>query len=151
MYKKHEIHNKELMGKLNGELEEIRRKISSLRKRGIDTKIVEYKVMNIPSKIKMAAITNKEIDVIMIRTTYKNIIADLDFLEKQYEEEQKKVAYMDELLTKALALLQIRQLRDCLPLYYEIRNFYKVLSLDSKQKVLDKCIKFYSDFQEMAK
>jgi hypothetical protein len=151
MYKKHEIHNKELMGKLNGELEEIRRKISSLRKKGIDTKIVEYKVMNIPSKIKMAAITNKEIDVIMIRTTYKNIIADLDFLEKQYEEEQKKVAYMDELLTKALALLQTRQLRDCLPLYYEIRNFYRMLSLDSKQKVLDKCIKFYSDFQELAK
>jgi len=151
MYKKHEIHNKELMSKLNGELEEIRRKISSLRKKGIDTKIVEYKIMNIPSKIKMAAITNKELDVVMIHTTYKNIIADLDFLEMQYEEEQKKVAYMDELLTKALAFLQVRQLRDCLPLYYEIRNFYKVLSLDSKQKVLDKCVKFYSDFQELAK
>jgi hypothetical protein len=151
MYKKHEIHNKELIGKLNGELEEIKRKISSLRKKGVDTKIVEYKIMNLPSKIKMASITNKDIDVIMIRTMYKNCIADLDFLEKQYEGEQKKIIYMEELLNKALTLLKTKQLRDCLPLYYEIRNFYKVLSIESKQKVLDSCIQFYSEFQELAK
>lgn len=151
MFKKHEIYNLDLMKELNTELDEIKRGISSLRKRGIETKTVEYKVMNIPSKIKMAAITNRKRDVYAIKRIFNNITADINLLERKYMEEQKKLAYMGELLDKANAFLNKRMLRECLPLYYEIRNFYKELSPESKYKVADKCVKFYLDFQSMAK
>lgn len=139
------------MKELHGELDDIKRKLSSLRKRGIDTKNTEYKIMNIPSKIKMAGITNNERDVNYIKDIYERVIADIDFLEKHYMAEQKKMKYMEELLEKANTFMKERKFRSCLPLYYEIRSFYKELSIESKHKLVDRCIHFYMDFQELLK
>jgi len=151
MFEKYEIHNQDLMKELNKELDDIKGKISSLRKRGIDTKIVEYKIMNIPSKIKMASITNKKRDVNYIKSIFERVLVDIDVLERHYMAEQKKLVYMQELLNKGMLFLQNKQFRECLPLYYEIRNFYRDLSIESKYKVLDKCVKFYMDFQSLVK
>jgi len=147
MYKKHQIHNVDLIKELTKELEEVKKKISLLRKKGADTKTLEYNIMNIPSKILMASITNKKIDVESIRNVFQNILAEMDFLDKHYLDEQKKILYMDQLLEKANDLLKKKQFKECLPLYYEIRNFYKELSIESKYVLFDRCIKFYTDFQ----
>ena len=151
MFKKKDIHNADLMKELQTELDEINRSISSLRKKGINTKTVEYMTMNLPAKIKMAAITNSDSDVDGIRDVYRRVLAEIDFLEREYMEEQNRLAYLEQLLQKAHDLLEKRQLRESLPLYYEIRNFYKALSLESRYKVFEKCVKFYSEFQELAK
>jgi len=151
MIKKEDIHNPDLIKELSNEFEEIKRNISSLRKRGIITKTVEYMIANIPAKIKMASITNRKKDVDRIHSVFNKVLAELDFLEKEYLSEQKKLNYILNLLHKANDLLAKHQLKECLPVYYEIRNFYKALSLESKYKVLDSCIKFYSEFQRLAK
>jgi hypothetical protein len=132
-------------------LEEIKRKLSSLRRKGIDTRTVDYKIMNIPSKIKLAGITQSERDILKIRSLYTNVISDLEVLEQEYLEEQKKLDRMQSLLQKAMEFLKNGQLKECLPLYYEIRNFYKILSMDSKYKMIDKCIHFYTEFQALVK
>ncbi|MCK5281912.1 MAG: hypothetical protein KAK00_00750 [Nanoarchaeota archaeon] len=45
---------------LNSKLKELKNEISQMRKKGINVKIAEMKIMNIPSKIRIAEITNEK-------------------------------------------------------------------------------------------
>jgi hypothetical protein len=151
MFKKHEIHDKELSSELHKELDEIHKRVALLRKKGIYTNIVEYMISNIPSKIKMASITHNKNDVNDIRRVFNSALAEINFLELQYQEEQKRLAYLEGLFNKLDNFLDKKQLAECIPIYNEIRNFYKALSLEAKQRVIDRCAKFYFEVQAMAK
>jgi hypothetical protein len=151
MFKKHEIHDKELAAMLHKELDEIHKRAASLRKKGIYTNIVEYMISNIPSKIKMASITHSKNDVNDIHRVLNSALAEINFLELQYQEEQKKLAYLEGLFNKLDGFLDKKQLGECIPVYNEIRNFYKDLSVEAKQRVIDRCAKFYFEVQAMAK
>jgi hypothetical protein len=145
------FHNKELMKQLEKEMDDVKHKISELRKKGIITKTVEYMLGNIPSKIQMAGVTNSEKDVAEIRNVFEKCFAELDFLENEFMEEEKKLEYMSKLLHKANEYLQSGNLRECVPLYNEIRDFYEELSIESRYKVYHMCVDFYAKFQNLAK
>ena len=67
---------------LKGQLNEARQKISQSRKKGLDTKIAEIKLMAIPSKIKMVEITKDFKDVQKIIEMLNNVKIEIDGIEK---------------------------------------------------------------------
>ncbi|MEK6946666.1 MAG: hypothetical protein AABX32_03580 [Nanoarchaeota archaeon] len=67
---------------LKQELNQIKDKISQCRKKGMDTKIAELKIMAIPSKIKMLEVTKDFKDVQKIAKLLNDAIAEIDNVEK---------------------------------------------------------------------
>ena len=68
---------------LKEQLNEIKQKISQCRKRGLDTKIAELKIMAIPSKIKMVEITRDYKEVQKINNMLNDAKAELENIKKE--------------------------------------------------------------------
>ena len=64
-------------------LKELRDEISQLRKKGIDAKIAELKIINIPSKIQMAEITKKDDDIIKARQLILEAKKEIESIRKE--------------------------------------------------------------------
>ena len=67
---------------LKEQLNELKQKISQLRKQGLDTKIAVIMMMSVPSKIKMLEITKDYKDLQKIINIINNARAEIDSLEK---------------------------------------------------------------------
>lgn len=68
---------------LKEQLAEIKQKISLLRRKGIDMRIADLRLMSLPSKIKMAEITKDYKDVQKINSMLDSARDDIINLEKQ--------------------------------------------------------------------
>ena len=75
---------------LKDELNDIKLKISLCRKKGMDTKIAELKVMAIPSKIKLLEITKDYKDVQKVNNMINDAKIEIESLEMQNPEEKGK-------------------------------------------------------------
>ena len=67
---------------LKEQLNEIKQKISQCRKKGLDTKIAEIKIMAIPSKINMVEITKDFKDIQKINEMLNTARIEIDAIEK---------------------------------------------------------------------
>jgi tetratricopeptide (TPR) repeat protein len=67
--------------KLQEDLKNQKEKISQLRKKGFNTKIPEMKIMNIPHKIAMAKVTQKQRDVQIVLNLLENLKREIEEVE----------------------------------------------------------------------
>lgn len=67
---------------LKMQLNEIKQRISQFRRRGLDTKIAELKVILIPSKIRIVELTREYKDVQKISNMLNDAKAELESIEK---------------------------------------------------------------------
>ncbi len=68
---------------LKEQLNDIKQKISQCRKKGLDTKIAEIKIINIPSKIKMLETTKNYKDIQKISKLLNSAKAEIEPLERE--------------------------------------------------------------------
>ena len=75
--------NIDIIAEMQSMLKELRDEISQLRKKGIDAKIAELKIINIPSKIQMAEITKKDDDIIKARQLILEAKKEIESIRKE--------------------------------------------------------------------
>lgn len=126
------------------QLNEIRQKISQCRKKGLDTKIAELKMMLIPSKINMAEITRDYKEVQKINNMLNNAKAELENIEKEglnsgneaSEDNQLKETYI--LIEKIEGLLNENKIKEAKDNYLKCIDFYKNLPEFGKKELFER-------------
>ena len=129
---------------LKMQLNEIKQKISLCRKRGLDTKIAELKMMLIPSKIKMIEITRDYKEVQKINNMLNDAKAELETIEKESlnsvnetsKDNQLKDIYI--LIEKIEELLNENKIKEAKDNYLKCINFYKNLPENSKKELFER-------------
>ncbi|MCP3682410.1 MAG: hypothetical protein GY861_06930 [bacterium] len=134
---------------LNAELKEIKDTISQARKAGVDTKIAEMLVMNIPSKILMVKATGEAKDIEKVRLMLQDANAEMG----EYKKESFKNAENEErtsgkggfeqfqaLITTATSLLESGKTAEAHAVYTEIQQEYTKLPSDMKKQVFSDCV-----------
>ena len=129
---------------LKMQLNEIKQKISQCRKKGLDTKIAELKIMAIPSKIKMAEITRDYKEAQKINNMLNNAKAELEDIEKDglnsgdetSEYNQLKRTYI--LIEKIEGLLNENKIKEAKDNYLKCIDFYKNLHEHGKKELFER-------------
>ncbi|MBI2646844.1 hypothetical protein HYW99_00015 [Candidatus Woesearchaeota archaeon] len=126
------------------QLNEIKQKISQCRKKGLDTKIAELKMMLIPSKIKMAEITRDYKEVQKINNMLNDAKAELENIEKENlnseneTSEGKQLEEMHILIVKIEELLNENKIKEAKDNYLKCINFYKKFPENSKKELFER-------------
>lgn len=126
------------------QLSDIKQKTSQCRKKGLDTKIAELKIMLIPSKIKMAEITRDYKEVQKINNMLNDAKAELEDIEKENlnseneTSEGKQLEEMHILIVKIEELLNENKIKEAKDNYLKCINFYKNLPESSKKEIFER-------------
>ena len=129
---------------LKEQLNEIKQRISQCRKKGLDTKIAELKMMLIPSKINMVEITRDYKEVQKINNMLNDAKAELENIEKESlnsgnetsEDNRLKDIYI--LIEKIEELLNENKIKEAKDNYLKCINFYKNLPESSKKEIFER-------------
>lgn len=143
---------------LKSELTSIKSRISTLRKQGIEVKAAEYRIGNIPSKIRIAEITEKEEDISKIGPMLKDAATELNEAEgKQKNKEfglDYNKSYQDysssqiiirtgEIIKDAHKSISEGDFRSAFNNYAELKDIYKYLPVEMKKQVYSMIIDIY--------
>lgn len=158
------------LDKLKEELNNVKFKLSELRRTGNDTKIAELKLMNIPAKIMVAEATRDMKDVTRVNEYFEEVNEELSEIKasqviKEDENKQKKVQDNEEikkinkksfdyseteagrrtkkLIQEAHKGIDEKDYKKTYQNYMEIRDMYKYLPKDLKKPVYSEVIDIY--------
>ena len=143
---------------LKEELLEIKQRLSQYRKKGIETKIVELRIANIPSKIKMIEVTRDLKDVQKADAQLKLAKIDADELELLYQEKinQKPEVHKDEevsaiesLLDDAERLAAGKKMQEGKIQFMKCYKAYNELKPENKGKVFERLNKLRALLQNV--
>ena len=128
---------------LKAQLNEIKQRISQFRKKGLDTKIVQLKIMSIPSKIKMVEATKDYKDVKKITNMINDAKAEVRSLEKESlnienEIEDNQLKNISILMEKIDVFLNVNKIKEAKENYLECINIYKNLPQENKKDIFNK-------------
>ena len=128
---------------LKEQLNEIRQTISQCRKKGLDTKIAEIKIIAIPSKINMVEITKDFKDIQKINVMLNNVRIEIDAIEKDYlsinnEISESSLNEIYALMEKMDKLLNSNKIKEAKVNYLICINIYKSIIRINKKKVFER-------------
>jgi hypothetical protein len=160
---------------LRQHLQNLKDRASAARKAGMDTKIVEIKLMNIAPKIMLAKATGQKKDAQLVQSLVADIEEELkqlrkeerfeDVLKKVEEEELQRLTKMEKtdyvklsqdevivktnnLISQARGYLDNRQYEKVFPIYLEIQGIYRYLPKDLKERVYAEAIDIYDRLRQ---
>lgn len=157
---------------LKQHLQTLRERVSRSRKEGMDTRIVEIKLMNIMPKIMMAKVTNTKEDMGVVA----NLLADLEREMKQLRKEQRFedilrqvaeeerhqmdkedrekdyvqlsqeeiISKTNKLINQAREHLDKKEFEKVYPIYLEVQGIYRYLPKELKQRVFNDSMLIYN-------
>ena len=121
---------------LKSQLNDLKQKISLYRKKGINTKIAELKLMAIPAKIKMLEATRDLRDAQKSMKLIQDANAELEELEKESLNIDSQKMLRDE-MDSLKSLLDQKKLKEAKQSYSKCANIYNSLPNESKKAVFD--------------
>ncbi|MBR9699502.1 hypothetical protein GOV09_03550 [Candidatus Woesearchaeota archaeon] len=130
--KKEEIEEK--IDELKDKFQELQQSVSVLRKEGKDTAIAELMVLDIPSKIKTASLTQEEHDIKRAKHLLKDIKNEIDDLSKGSDFDRINV-----LIKECFEHLRNNEKKPAKDNYHEIMQRYRLLPKELKQTVFSAC------------
>ena len=133
MSEKENITKDNITDELNKTVNELRARISELRKKGADMKIASLKILEVPPKISMFKITKDSKDLERIKTS-------IEYVEKEINESNNKLGLdnIDKihiLINDANIYLDNNRKTDAENTYEKIEKIYSGLSGESKLKL----------------
>ena len=133
MSEKENITKDNITDELNKTVNELRARISELRKKGADMKIASLKILEVPPKISMFKITKDSKDLERIKTS-------IEYVEKEINEANNKLGLdnIDKihiLINDANIYLDNNRKTDAENTYEKIEKIYSGLSGESKLKL----------------
>jgi hypothetical protein len=126
---------------LKRELNDIQLKLSECRKNGLDTKIAELKVMNIPHKIKLVEVTQSYKDIEKINNMLEDVKNEMISIEKSNPSNVINVDGLKRiniLISKINKALNENKLQEARSYYLESVRLYKKLKYEDKKKVFER-------------
>jgi Rieske Fe-S protein len=121
--------------KLKDDFIEMQQKVSELRKSGKYTKIAELIVLDIPSKIKMAQITQEDKDISAIQRSIKDIREEVNLISRKSEFD-----LIHSTIKEAFENLRKDEKKKAIEKYNEIMKIYPLLTKSLKKTVYSACI-----------
>ena len=144
---------------LKEELNEIKQRLSLYRKKGIDTKVVELRIANIPSKIKMIEVTKDLKDVQKANSQLRLAKMDAEELEQAYQEklDQKPQIQKDDelvaieyLMDETEKMIKNQRPKEGKVQFMRCYKLYNELKPENKGKVFERLNKIRSLLQNVA-
>jgi hypothetical protein len=157
-------------------LQTLRERISHSRKEGMDTKIVEIKLMNVTPKIMMAQATRQKKDLDQVAGLLAEVEREMKQLRKEQrfeevlkqveeeerqrlEKESQETDYVklsqEEIITKTHKLINQaseyfdkKEFEKVFPIYLEIQGIYKYLPKELKRQVYHESIAIYNRLKQ---
>ena len=128
---------------LKEQLNEIKQKISQCRKKGLDTKIAELKIMDIPSKINMVEITKDFKDIQKINEMLNNVRIEIDSTQKDYliinnEIINSPLNEIYALMEKIDKMLNNNKIKEAKENYLKCINIYNGIPQINKKEVFER-------------
>ena len=129
---------------LKEQLNDIKAKISICRKKGMDTKVAELKIMAVPSKIKMIEVTKDYKDVQKVSSMLDNARAEIESTEKEGLNSENEISKSDglqeifDLMKSTSMLLNEKRVKDAKIYYLKCVDIYKKLPEEDKRKAFKK-------------
>lgn len=128
---------------LKTELRNISLKISECRKAGLDTKIAELKVMNIPYKIQFAEVTKGYKDIEKVNSMLEDVKNEIMSIEKStaknaISSNKNGLKEINILISKINKALNENKLKEAKDYYLETVNVYNKLKNSDKKTVFGK-------------
>lgn len=126
---------------LKVQLNEIKQKISQCRKRGLYTKIVELKIMSVPSKIQLLEATRDFRDVQKANNIINDARNEIEFIEKQGlnsgdEVNVSKLEEATKIIEEIDNLLKENKIKEAKDSYLKCTDIYKSLPQENKKEIL---------------
>jgi hypothetical protein len=121
---------------LKTELNEVKLRVSECRKKGFDMGIATLKMMNIPSKIRMAEITRSQADIEKAKRLLSEVKDEIDEVEKKSAANMEKEINI--LISKINELLDQNNGEEAKKYYIEAVHAYKQMQDNGQEKVFKK-------------
>jgi hypothetical protein len=122
--------------KLKDEFLEVQGIVSEMRKKGLDTRVVELILIDLPPKIKIAQITQDDNDIKIVKKTILDLRNDIDEINKGSDFE-----HLHSLLEEAFECARLGDKEKAAKKYGDLIALYKLLPKDLKNTVYSACIK----------
>lgn len=87
---------------MRNRLEKIQARLTELRKKGYDTSIAELKVTNIPSKIKILEVTEREHDIGLVNELISDLILEIEDIQTEKDKSKSFHEEVKQEINKAL-------------------------------------------------
>jgi len=128
-----EIEN--LLQSLDEELQELKAKMSSLRKKGKNTEIAELLTLDFAPKLKMARVTYESEDIENVKNLLQDIMDEL-----RESEEGSDFNHAIDLIKEAYEYIRNDKLKEASAVYSAITKIYTNLPKDLKKTVYLACL-----------
>jgi hypothetical protein len=121
-------------------LNDIKLKISEYRKIGLDTKIAELKVMNLPYKIKLAETTKSYKDIEKVNSMLEDVKNEIESIENVNKPSlnNNNLSQISILIDKINKAIDETKLSKAKNYYLEAVELYKSLKISKKKEVFAK-------------
>lgn len=161
---------------LKEHLQNLKERISQARKQGMDTKLVEIKIVNIQPKIQMAQVTGQKKELRIVSALLGDVEQEMKHLRREHrfedilkrvaeeekqrlDKEEKQTDYLklsqneivdktNKLINRARESLGKEQYEKVYPIYREIQGIYKYLPKELKRIVYNDSIIIYHRLRE---
>ena len=126
------------------QLTELKQKISRCRKKGMDAKIAELKIIAIPSKIRMLEVTRDLKDVQKISKMVNDALIEVNELEngvihdEKSEEPESQEHILDKMILEAEYLVSTKKLKEAKEIYLKGIDIYKNIKSEGKKSAFEK-------------
>jgi len=130
---------------LSTEFDELKRRLSEDRKKGLYTKIADMEMMNIPAKINLAKATGSQADIKHVKELIDLVKVELDSSEKispdldvslEFQLNNLRKIYL--LLGKIQRCIDKNKQADAKEFYLECTELYKKLNTGNKKEIFNK-------------
>jgi hypothetical protein len=131
----------ERIAQLNNDFAELRKTISTFRKEGRDVFIADLMAIHLGPKIKLAAATGEEGDVLLAERLFNEVRTELQIpLKESIKNEPSAYMRVQGYIDRAESAVQEGQLDAAKEFYHKIRENYRLLNVDQKMSIKDQCI-----------
>lgn len=124
-----------LLQSLDDELQELKAKMSSLRKKGKNTEMAEMLTLDFAPKLKMARVTYESEDIEKIKNLLQEIRDEL-----KESEEGSDFSHATDLIKEAYEYIRNDKLKEASAVYSAITKIYGTLPKDLKKTVYLACL-----------
>ena len=124
-------------------------RVRTLRKSGLDPTYPEMMLTNIPSKIKMAEVTQDPADVSRAYQLMSLAEPELKELEQKSEREEGILQHIHGLIAESYDLISNDKIESARKNYEELMDYYTDLPIEMKMRIYSSCAKLHDKLADL--
>lgn len=142
--------------KFNEEVLESAKRLSNMRKKGYDMKLPAIRMMNLPAKLKMAAVTKDRMDLIRARRILRVVMDEIFEIERQglnpkykHDPAELKLTKLNQLVTSTKYYLDVNDVAGAESEFAKMGEVYRELDKPQKKEMYKRCMRLFEQIEQM--